>query len=168
MKFTEARRHDSKNFLYAFDDFGRHTYGLTPKNICLDSAHDSIPTYELLEHMDINALIDINGRSKSSENAPDDITFNKAGHLLCKTVHEMSRGAMPLERTPINTAVPINVAALTPVRTLGPVLPVIMAARYILKIIRIFVFSPAFQETPKNTNRYTVNVLPVSESMIGF
>ena len=89
MKFTEARRHDSKSFLYTFDDFGRHAYGLTPQNICLDSAHDNIPTYELLEHMDINALIDINSRSKSSEYAPDDITFNKAGHPLCKAGHEM-------------------------------------------------------------------------------
>ena len=59
MKFTDAGRHDSKNFLYAIDDFGRHCAVLTPKNICLDSAHDNIPTYELLEHWDINALIDI-------------------------------------------------------------------------------------------------------------
>ncbi len=49
MKFTKTRR-DSKNFLYAIDDFGRHSFGLFPKNICLDSAHDNIPTYELLEH----------------------------------------------------------------------------------------------------------------------
>lgn len=89
MKFTSARRHDSKNFLYAIDDFGRNAFGLSPKNICLDSAHDNIPTYELLEHWDINALIDINGRAKSSENAPDDITFNKKGHPVCKAGHEM-------------------------------------------------------------------------------
>ncbi|MGN0484313.1 MAG: transposase [Lachnospiraceae bacterium] len=89
MKFTDARRHDSKNFLFAIDDFGRNTFGLSPKNICLDSAHDNIPTYELLEHWDINALIDINGRSKTSEHAPNDITFNKDGHPLCKAGHEM-------------------------------------------------------------------------------
>lgn len=89
IKFTGARRHDSKNFLYAIDDFGRHCHGLTPKNICLDSAHDNIPTYELLEHWDINALIDINGRAKSSENAPADITFDKTGHPLCPAGHKM-------------------------------------------------------------------------------
>ncbi len=55
----------------------------------LDSAHDSIPTYELLEHWDVNALININGRAKSSKNAPDDITFNKDGRPLCKTGHKM-------------------------------------------------------------------------------
>ncbi len=89
MKFTSARRHDSKNFLYAMDDFGRNVFGLSPKNVCLDSAHDNIPTYELLERWDMNALIDINGRAKSSENASDDITFSKEGHPLCKAGHEM-------------------------------------------------------------------------------
>lgn len=43
MKFTDARRHDSKNFLYAMDDLGRNGFGLSPKNVCLDSAHDNIP-----------------------------------------------------------------------------------------------------------------------------
>lgn len=89
MNFTDARRHDSKNFLYAIDCFGRRGGGLSPKNICLDSAHDNIPTYELLEHWDINALIDINGRAKSSENAPADITFDKSGHPICPAGHKM-------------------------------------------------------------------------------
>lgn len=67
IQFTGARRHDSKNFLYAFDSFGRRCGWLSPKNICLDSAHGNIPAYELLEWWDINALIDINGRAKSLE-----------------------------------------------------------------------------------------------------
>lgn len=81
MKFTGARRHDSKNFLYAIDDFGRNAFGISPKNICLDSAYDNISTYQLLEHWDINVPIDINGQTKSSNNALDDITFNKEGTL---------------------------------------------------------------------------------------
>lgn len=89
IKFTEARRHDRKNFLYSIDNFGRNAFGLHPKNICLDSAHDNIPTCKLLEHWDINALININGRAKSSENAPDDIAFDKAGHPLCWGGHKM-------------------------------------------------------------------------------
>lgn len=89
MKFTDARRHDSKNFLYAIDDLGRNGFGLSPKNVCLDSAHDNIPTYKLLEHWGMNALIDINSRAKSSTDAPDDISFNKEGHPLCRAGHEM-------------------------------------------------------------------------------
>lgn len=98
MKFTDARRHDSKNFLYTIDDFGRHSFGLAPVNLCLDSAHDNLPTYELLEHWDINALIDINGRAKTSSNAPDDVTFDKKGHPLCKAGHKMcSWGNNPIK-----------------------------------------------------------------------
>ncbi len=89
MKFTDANRHDSKNFLYAIDDFGRHGGGLTPNNLCLDSAHDNLPTYGLLEHWDINALIDINPRAASSEPTPKDITFDKTGHPLCKAGHKL-------------------------------------------------------------------------------
>lgn len=98
MKFTDAFRHDSKSFLYSIDDLGRNAFGISPKNICLDSAHDNIPTYELLERWDINALIDINGRAKSSENAPDDITFDKYGHPVCPAGHEMRpRGNDPIK-----------------------------------------------------------------------
>lgn len=100
INFTSARRHDSKNFLYAIDAFGRSSYGLFPKNICLDSAHDNLPTYQLLQHWDINALIDINGRTKSSENAPSDITFDKLGHPLCRAGHKM----VPWGNDPIKDA----------------------------------------------------------------
>jgi len=33
MNFTSASRHDSRNFLYAIDDFGRNASGLSPKNM---------------------------------------------------------------------------------------------------------------------------------------
>ena len=89
MKFTPACRHDSKNFLYAIDEFGRNNFGLSPKNVCLDSAHDNIPTYQLLEHFGINALIDINSRTKYSEYAPDDVSFDKNGHPFCRAGHAM-------------------------------------------------------------------------------
>lgn len=86
IKFTDARRHDSKNFLYAIDDFecNSNVFGISLKNICLDSAHNNIPTYELLERWDIN------GRNKSSENAPADITFDKDEHPLCPAGHKIS------------------------------------------------------------------------------
>ena len=87
MKFTSARRHDSKNFLYAIDDFGRHLFGLSPKNVCLGSAHDNIPTYELLERWDINALVDINGRAKPSPDAPKASLLTKQGMPIGICIH---------------------------------------------------------------------------------
>ena len=98
MKFTDARRHDSISFLYAIDEFGRHFHGPSPKNFCLDSAHDNIPTYELLEHWDINALIDINGRSTSYDGIPNDITLDKTGHPICRNGCRMCKwGNDPLK-----------------------------------------------------------------------
>lgn len=89
INFTGAKRHDSINFLYAWDAFRRHCHEMLPKNICLDSAHDNIPTYRLLEHMDINALIDINGRNTTAPGLPSDITLDKNGHPLCKAGYKM-------------------------------------------------------------------------------
>lgn len=88
-KFTDARYHNSKNFFYAIDNFGHNNFGPSTKKVCLDSTHDNIPTYTLLEHLDMNALMDINSRTKSSPDTPDVITFNKQGHPLCKAGHEM-------------------------------------------------------------------------------
>ena len=90
INYTEARRHDSINFLYAIDDYSCHVTGLAPENICLDSAHDNIPTYRLLKHWGIHALIDINGRSTKSESYPDDISFDKQGHPLCRAGYKMA------------------------------------------------------------------------------
>lgn len=63
-----------------------------------------IPTYELLERRDISALIDINSRAKTSENAPPDVTFNKNGTPSVKEDIKCARGEMTRERIHINTA----------------------------------------------------------------
>lgn len=84
LNFTSAKRHDSINFLFAIDAFGKQGTGLSPKNLCLDSAHDNIATYKLLDHWDINALIDINKRGGSSDGLPDDISLDKDAHPLCQ------------------------------------------------------------------------------------
>lgn len=89
MNFTSAKRHDSINFLFAMDAFGRHEAGMQPTNICLDSAHDNLPTYELLEHWDINALIDINRRNGTEDGIPEDISLDKDGHPLCQAGFRM-------------------------------------------------------------------------------
>lgn len=89
IKFTRARRHDSNSFLFAVDELGRHMPGIHPKNFCLDSAHDNIPTYELLEHWDINALIDLNGRNSTPDDLPEDISLDADGYPLCKAGFRM-------------------------------------------------------------------------------
>lgn len=82
INFTSAKRHDSINFLYAIDALGTHEFGISPTNLCLDSAHDDLPTYRLLDHWDVNALIDINSRNSSADGLPEDITLDKEGPPL--------------------------------------------------------------------------------------
>ena len=89
LKFLSARRHDSICFFHAVDEMGRHVPGISPSNICLDSAHDNIATYELLKRWGINALIDINPRNKACNGVPEDISIDKYGHPHCMEGHEM-------------------------------------------------------------------------------
>ena len=91
MNFTGAKRHDSINFLYAIDAFGTHGSGITPTNLCLDSAHDNLPTYRLLEHWEINALIDLNKRRGTLDGLPEDISLDQDGHPLCRAGFRMCR-----------------------------------------------------------------------------
>lgn len=86
LNFTSAKRHDSINFLFAIDAFCRHGTRLSPKNLCLDSAHDNIPTYKLLDHWNINSLIDVNKRNSSSDGLPGDVSLDKDAHPLCRQV----------------------------------------------------------------------------------
>ena len=88
LKIMPARRHDSIIFLHAIQEFQTHSL-LIPENICLDSAHDNIPTYELLEHWNINALIDINGRNTRYDGLPPDLTLDKTGHPHCLAGYPM-------------------------------------------------------------------------------
>ena len=90
MKVMSARRHDSILFLHAIQEFRKHS-SLTLENVCLDSAHDNIPTYELLEHWNINALIDINGRSTRYEGLPPDIHLDKTGQPHCLAGFPMAK-----------------------------------------------------------------------------
>lgn len=91
INYTSAKRHDSINFLYAIDAFGTHEFGVSPTNLCLDSAHDNLPTYRLLDRWDINALIDINSRGGTPDGLPKDITLDKDGHPLCMAGFRMCR-----------------------------------------------------------------------------
>lgn len=106
LKVTDAKRHDSKNFLFAIDDLGRNCFGLSPKNVCLDSAHDNIPTYQLLKHWDINALIDINGRQNLPKTPRMILLSIKMTIPSARRDMKYAPGEMTLSRMHINTAAP--------------------------------------------------------------
>lgn len=83
LRFTSAARHDSVNFLVAFSEMEKHLPGIRPQNICLDSAMDNYPTYNLLKDRKISAFIDLNSGPGRPKSIPDSITIDKNGAPVC-------------------------------------------------------------------------------------
>lgn len=57
---------------------------LQPENMCLDSAMDNYPTYELLKKRGIRAFIDLNKKRGRPKTIPGDIKIDRDGTPLCK------------------------------------------------------------------------------------
>lgn len=83
LRLLDAKRHDSVNFLLTYQEFKKNTYGLDVKNICLDSAHDNYPTYELLIHDKVRPFIDLNSNRGRPASLPEALTIDKDGTPLC-------------------------------------------------------------------------------------
>ena len=83
LRFTSAARHDSVSFLVAFSEMEKHLPGIKPQNICLDSAMDNYPTYNLLKDRKISAFIDLNSGRGKPKSIPDSITIDKNGTPVC-------------------------------------------------------------------------------------
>lgn len=64
MMITQASRHDSVSFVFAYERCRYLMPDLLPKKITLDSAHDAEAIYELLYCDGVEPFIDINGRAK--------------------------------------------------------------------------------------------------------
>ena len=90
LRFTSARRHDSVNFLVAFHEMQSLMPSLQPENICLDSAMDNYPTYELLKAKGIRAFIDLNSNRGRPKTIPGEIKIDKDGTPLCPEGHRMA------------------------------------------------------------------------------
>ena len=84
LRFTSAKRHDSVNFLVAFHELEKHMPALSIKNMCLDSAMDNLPTYQLLKNRNISAFIDLNAKCGHPKTIPDTIKVDKNGTPVCQ------------------------------------------------------------------------------------
>lgn len=98
LRFTSARRHDSVNFLVAFNEMQSFMPDIQPENICLDSAMDNHPTYELLNKRGIRPFIDLNSRRGRPKSIPDTITIDKDGTPLCQEGLRMVPNGSDLSR----------------------------------------------------------------------
>lgn len=88
-RFTSAARHDSVNALVALHELRKHAPDISIGSVCLDSANDNYPTYELLQKWGISPFIDLNSRRGRSSSIPDSIRIDKDGTPICKEGHRM-------------------------------------------------------------------------------
>lgn len=78
-----AKRHDSISGLVAlFESLKLYEHTFSFSEFLGDSAHDAYPFYEVLEHFDIEALIDLNPRSKNSSLSMTN--FSPDGKPVCR------------------------------------------------------------------------------------
>lgn len=89
LRFTSAARHDSVSFLTAFHELEKHMPAVKPRNICLDSAMDNLPTYRLLKDRGISAFIDLNSNRGRPKSIPDNIEIDKNGTPVCNEKQKM-------------------------------------------------------------------------------
>lgn len=89
LRLVDAKRHDSISAVVAIAEFIHLYPNLSVKTFLSDSASDNYPTYELLEHFNINAVIALNSKNKGKRKYPEYLTLNDQGVPICPAKHEM-------------------------------------------------------------------------------
>ena len=81
VRYTDAVRHDSVNGIVALFELRKHAPDIKIENLCLDSANDNYPTYELCKHWKIKPFIDLNKRTDRPDSVPERINIDTDGTL---------------------------------------------------------------------------------------
>ena len=84
LRLFNARRHDSVSFLIAYREFRSLPDSVHVRDICLDSAHDNYPTYELLQHDGIRPFIDLNSSRGRPSSLPESLRTDPDGTPVCQ------------------------------------------------------------------------------------
>lgn len=90
LRFLDAKRHDSVGGLVSLAEFHSMMPDLKITNLCLDSAHDNYPTYELCKAWDIIPFIDLNSNRGRPERIPKHVTIDTDGTPLCEAGFRMT------------------------------------------------------------------------------
>ncbi len=83
IRFLGAKRHDSVSGIISLAEFRQLNPALPIKRICLDSAHDNYPTYELCKEWGIMPFIDLNSNRSRPETIPKHLHVDTDGTPLC-------------------------------------------------------------------------------------
>lgn len=90
LRFLDARRHDSVSGLVSLAEFHSLNPELKIANLCLDSAHDNYPTYNLCNDWNIRPFIDLNTNRGRPPSIPDHVTIDTDGTPLCHAGYRMA------------------------------------------------------------------------------
>lgn len=89
LRFVGANRHDSVTGIVALAEFRELNPKLEIHNLCLDSANDNYPTYDLCKAWNINPFIDLNHKRGANNKYPAHLSINENGVPVCIGKHEM-------------------------------------------------------------------------------
>ena len=89
LRFVEAGRHDSVTGIVALHEFMELSPDLKIKNLCLDSANDNYPTYQLCIDYGLRPFIDLNSRAESKNTYPPFVSLTDNGVPICMGGHKM-------------------------------------------------------------------------------
>jgi hypothetical protein len=88
-RLFKASQHDSISWICGYQEF-RYWYPQWKLGeAVLDSAHDALPIYTMLEHDDVSAIIDLNNR-RSGKLVYNDMEINSDGVPVCPIGREMN------------------------------------------------------------------------------
>jgi hypothetical protein len=89
LRFVEASRHDSVSAIVALVEFRELYPHLLVGSFISDSASDNYPTYELLNHWGINAVIALNPTNKGNFKHPPALDIDEKGCPTCPAGRKM-------------------------------------------------------------------------------
>ena len=111
IRFMDAKRHDSVGAIVSLSEFKRLNPDIPIKKLCLDSANDNYPTYELCKTWDMIPFIDLNSNRGHPKSLPQTIEFSSEGVPLCKAGLKMICRVSVKDVPATNGVAPPNVAS---------------------------------------------------------
>lgn len=89
LRYVSAKRHDSVTGIVALAELRELLPEVSIKNLCLDSANDNYPTYELCKQWNIIPFIDLNSNRGKPASLPPSLSVSEKGVPICMGGHEM-------------------------------------------------------------------------------
>jgi hypothetical protein len=89
LRFVSAARHDSVSAVVSLAEFIKLHPNLKINSFISDSAIDNYATYEMLDYLDIIALIALNPKNTGNFTYPPHISVTDSGVPVCPSEHEM-------------------------------------------------------------------------------